>query len=152
MVPIPKLKSFLDSSLAECHTVERWTAARFVQNQLRIICDNKVNEKAEPEEDSGISTDFDTFYDMIKPAFHEKANLQDVMACLKRARFVVNMNAATFIRKAGTRKGPAIRVPYIDGMRDFLSEEGKSGFACCRTATNRLQRTGCQNANGPTTS
>ena len=61
MVPIPKLKSFLDSSLAECHTVERWTAARFVQNQLRMLCDNKVDEKAEPPEDSGISTDFDTF-------------------------------------------------------------------------------------------
>ena len=122
MVPIPKLKSFLDSSLAGCHTVERWTA---VQNQLRILCGNKVNEKAEPEEDSGISTDFDT-YDMIKPAFHEKANLQDVKACLKRAHFVVNMNKSTSIRKAGTSKGPVIRVPYIDGMRDFLSEEGKS--------------------------
>ncbi|CAE7386029.1 unnamed protein product [Symbiodinium sp. CCMP2592] len=126
MVPIPKLKSFLDSSLAECHTVERWTAARFVQNQLRILCDNKINENAEPPESSGLTTDFDIFYDMIKPAFHDKANLQDIMACLKRAHFVVNMNHAIFIRKAGTTKDPVMRVPYVDGMRDFLSEDGKS--------------------------
>ncbi|CAE7253947.1 unnamed protein product, partial [Symbiodinium necroappetens] len=125
-VPIPKLKSFLDSSLAECHTVERWTAARSVQNQLRMLCDNKVDEKAEPPEDSDTSREIDTFYDMIKPAFHEKAKLQDVMACLKRAHFVVNMNRATFIRKAGTSKDPVIRVPHMDGVRDFLSEERKS--------------------------
>lgn len=38
MVPVAKLKSFLDSSVAEAFTVERWTAAKFVRNQLRIIC------------------------------------------------------------------------------------------------------------------
>ena len=38
MVPVAKLKSFLDSSAAEAFTVERWTAAKFVRNQLRIIC------------------------------------------------------------------------------------------------------------------
>ena len=89
---------------------------------------------------------------MIKPAFHEKANLQDVTACLKRAHFVVNMNRATFIRKAGTSKDPVIRVPYMDGVRDFLSEEGNLLLAICRKATRPPQRTGCKNANGPTTS
>ena len=50
-VPISKLKSFLDSTLVETHTVERWTASRFVQHQLRIICDNRVNEDAEPQDE-----------------------------------------------------------------------------------------------------
>ena len=93
---VPKLKSFLDSTLAECHTVERWTAARFVQNQLRIVCDNKVDEDAEPQNDGSTTTPFQIFYEMVKAAFHEKASKHNVMAFLKRAHFAVNMNSAVF--------------------------------------------------------
>ena len=37
-VPVSKMKAFLDMSLEESFTVERWTAAKFVRNQLRIVC------------------------------------------------------------------------------------------------------------------
>ncbi|CAE7440817.1 unnamed protein product [Symbiodinium natans] len=124
-LPIPKLKSFLDSTLLECHTVERWTAARFVQHQLRVVCDNKVDENAEPDDTCDTTTSFEIFFEMIKPAFNEKASRQDIMACLKRAHFVVNMNHAVFFRKAGTSKGPVTRVPYINGNKDFLSPVGQ---------------------------
>ncbi|CAE7524128.1 unnamed protein product, partial [Symbiodinium sp. CCMP2456] len=44
VVPMPKLKAFLDASLEESFTVERWTTSKFVRNQLRILCDNKIDE------------------------------------------------------------------------------------------------------------
>ena len=37
-IHIAKMKSFLDSSMSEAFTVERWTAAKFVKHQLRIVC------------------------------------------------------------------------------------------------------------------
>ena len=37
-VPVSKIKAFLDMSLEESFTVERWTAAKLVRNQLRIVC------------------------------------------------------------------------------------------------------------------
>lgn len=46
-IPLPKVKAFLDSSLTETFTVERWTTTKFVLDQLRIICDNRVHAEAE---------------------------------------------------------------------------------------------------------
>ena len=37
-IPIAKMKSFLDSSITEAFTVERWTASKIVKHQLRIVC------------------------------------------------------------------------------------------------------------------
>lgn len=37
-IPPTKMKAFLDQSLEEAFTVERWTASKFVRNQLRIVC------------------------------------------------------------------------------------------------------------------
>ena len=125
-IPIPKLKAFLDSSLMESHTVERWTTSKFVLHQLRIICDNKVNEAAEPEVSNlGQEIPFGSFLDMIAPAFPEKASKQDMLALLKRAHWVVNMPRATYVRKAGGGEGPVRAVPYDHGVMDFISEEGK---------------------------
>ena len=79
-IPVTKLKSFLDSSLAEAHTVERWAAARFVKGQLRILCDNKVDEDAEKGTPSNAMTvNFKTFMEMTAPAFPEK------LACKTKA-------------------------------------------------------------------
>ena len=120
-IPVTKLKSFLDSSLVETHTVERWTAARFVKGQLRILCDNKVDEDA-PE--GAMSVKFETFMEMTAPAFPEKASSQDKMACYKRAHWVVNMPGAVYLRPAGTSKDDVRRIPYIGGVTDFISPEG----------------------------
>ena len=108
---VTKLKSFLDSSLAEARTVERWTAARFVKGQLRILCDNKVDEDAEkgtPED--AMTVNFKTFMEMTAPAFPETASLQDKIACYKRP--------------AGTSQDDVRRIPYVGGVTDFIRPEG----------------------------
>ena len=119
-IPIPKLKAFLDSSLMESHTVERWTTRKFVLHQLRIVCDNKVNEAAEPEvSDSGQTISFGSFLDMIAPAFPEKASEQDMLALLRRARWVVNTPKATYVRKAGGGEGPCACNPVRERRHGF---------------------------------
>ncbi|CAE7517592.1 unnamed protein product, partial [Symbiodinium sp. CCMP2456] len=124
-IPVTKLKSFLDSSLVETHTVERWTAARFVKGQLRILCDNKVDEDAEKDTpEHAMSVKFQTFMEMTAPAFPEKASSQDKMACYKRAHWIVNMPGAIYLRPAGTSKDDVRRIPYIGGVTDFISPEG----------------------------
>ena len=55
-IPVAKLKSFLDSSLEEAFTVERWTTTKFVRQQLRIINDSRVNDKAEDPVDEAQAT------------------------------------------------------------------------------------------------
>ena len=130
-IPLPKIKAFLDSSLSETFTVERWTTTKFVLNQLRISCDNRVH--AEAEEGIKIGQDtipFHVFVDYIKPAFHEKAQKEDIQACLKRAHFVVNMNEAVYVRPAGAGESPIRLVRYPETqnrsvIRDFIAESGK---------------------------
>ena len=134
-LPASKLKSFLDSTLAEVHTVERWTTARFVRNQLRIICDNRVNEDAEPKKGTGYVS-LKTFMDMIQPAFPEKASKQDIMACLKRSHWVVNLRHGVYLRPAGTSHDDVMCVSYTDGVDDFISPEGKKVMA--------LMKDGCK--------
>ena len=123
-LPVSKLKSFLDSTLAEVHTVERWTTARIVRNQLRIICDNRVNDDAEPKKNTGYVS-LKAFMDMIQPAFPDKASKQDIMACLKRSHWVANLRHGVYLRPAGTSNDEVMCVAYTDGVDDFISPEGK---------------------------
>ena len=113
-LPVSKLKFLLDSTLAEVHTVARWTAARFVRNQLRIICDSRVNEDAEPRKGTGYVS-LKAFMEMIQPAFPDKASKQDIMACLKRSHWVVNLRHGVYLRPAGTSNDDVMCVSYTDG-------------------------------------
>ena len=139
---LPKLKAFLDSSLEEAYTVERWTTSKFVKNQLRILCDNRVNGKAEDKLKPGENTiPFSHFLDIIAPAFPEKAERQDIIACLKRAHFVVNLDYATYVRPAGIGEGPVTvaRYPEDENNRqitDFISADGKKVIANMKDGDN----------------
>ena len=139
---LPKLKAFLDSSLEEAYTVERWTTTKFVKNQLRILCDNRVNGKAEDKLKPGENTiPFSHFLDIIAPAFPEKAERQDIIACLKRAHFVVNLDYATYVRPAGIGEGPVtvVRYPEDENNRqitDFISADGKKVIANMKDGDN----------------
>ena len=139
---LPKLKAFLDSSLEEAYTVERWTTTKFVKNQLRILCDNRVNGKAEDKLKPGENTiPFSHFLDLIAPAFPDKAERQDIVACLKRAHFIVNLDFATYVRPAGIGEGPVavVRYPEDENNRqitDFISADGKKVIANMKDGDN----------------
>ena len=68
--PVKKKKAFSDVADTQTLTKERWTAAKFVQNQLRVVIDNAF----EPEKEQTISVDpnptisHDQFLDIIRPA------------------------------------------------------------------------------------
>ena len=71
-----------------------------------MICDNRVNDDAEPDLlDSAGQIKFD-FMDIIAPAFPDKSSKQDHMACLKRAHWAVNVKKALYLRPVGTVTGP----------------------------------------------
>ena len=127
VVPMPKLKAFLDASLEESFTVERWTTSKFVRNQLRILCDNKIDEDADKWISPGQGTmPHEVFLDIIAPAFPEKSSSQDKMALLKRSHWVVNTNRACYVRKAGTGTNPVPCIQYEGGVMDFIADSGKA--------------------------
>ncbi|CAE7417176.1 unnamed protein product [Symbiodinium microadriaticum] len=101
--------------------------AFLVRNQFRVICNNRVNDDAEPDlPDSASHIKFDEFMDIIAPAFPDKSSKQDRMACLKRAHWVVNMKKALYLRPAGTVTGPVRRISYMHGQTDFLNDAGRA--------------------------
>ena len=68
--PIKKKKAFSDVSDEETLTRERWTAAKFVQNQLRIVIDNSYAPAHEPTMPMDInpSIPHEDFIKMLRPA------------------------------------------------------------------------------------
>ena len=82
--------------------------------------------KPQPAPHIGVDTvDFKDFQDMLAPAFTEKASKQDMMACLKRAHWIVSMPHSVYVRRAGTSTEPVKRVSYTDDITDFVSPEVK---------------------------
>ena len=91
---VKKLKAFFDVGEEEAMTYQRWGASKFVRGQLRIACDNKYDEDADPPGDMApfVETEhvtMNTIYNLIQPAF-PKFQRPDVDAILKRASFIIN--------------------------------------------------------------
>ena len=88
---IKKKKAFSDVGDEETILKERWTAAKFVQHQLRIVLDNQYEPKDQPE-DTGmpdsLSISHAAFMKLVGPAIGYIASA-DAMAILKRAVFIV---------------------------------------------------------------
>ena len=75
--PVKKKKAFSDVADTETLTRERWTAAKFKQNQLRVVIDNAYEEAHEPEIEPGTNpvVSHKDFVKMIRPAL---GNLVDL--------------------------------------------------------------------------
>lgn len=92
-----------------------------------------MNEKAEPdlkEDQDHIS--FAEFLDIIIPAFPDKSTRQDITACLKRSHWIVNMNKAVYVRKAGVAAEDVPLVHWPSDAPDFISEDGKKVLGAMR--------------------
>ena len=104
----------------------------FCQN-TRTTKDNKVNEAAEEKVKPGQATiPCKQFVDMIQPTFPPQATKQDVMVYIKRARWIVNLNQAAHVRKAGVNEEPVPLVTFPPNESDFISADGKKVFAAIR--------------------
>ena len=80
------LKALLDMKAKESKTKERWTSTKFAGTQLRIITDNAYNDELVIGDDMS----FETFCQLIRPAFHKKMSQPQIEACIERANFMVN--------------------------------------------------------------
>ncbi|CAK9021514.1 Uncharacterized protein SCF082_LOCUS15385, partial [Durusdinium trenchii] len=88
---IKKKKAFLDVGDSETILKERWTAAKFVLHQLRIVVDNQYNPEGQEGDVDGVfsaEVSHKSFMKLVRPAVGYIANA-DAMAILKRAAFIV---------------------------------------------------------------
>ena len=126
--PIKKKKAFSDVGDLETILRERWTAAKFVKHQLRIVCDNSCDDEL-PE-------DFHTPESLIVP--HEQfikivhkalgcIPVPDQQAILKRAVFIVISKKHIYIRKPSEQEIDVRRMRW--SRSDILIPECKPRFS-----------------------
>ena len=75
----------------ESMTRARWTSAKFVRNQLRIVLDNTYNPEQEPEDsmtEADLVVSHEDFLRIIRPALGTMSPT-DAMAILKRSAFMI---------------------------------------------------------------
>ncbi|CAJ1402580.1 unnamed protein product [Effrenium voratum] len=105
----------------ETMTRARWTNAKFVRNQLRIVLDNSYNPDAEPGDnlnDEDLVVSHTAFFSMIRPALGIMANT-DAMAVMKRSVVVIfGKNHITFRLPSGQEiEANRIRRNKVDIIR-----------------------------------
>ena len=120
---IKKKKAFSDVGDQETILKERWTAAKFVQHQLRVVLDNQYDPSEEPEEttlQSKIS--HSVFMKMVRPALGYIANA-DSRAILKRAAFMIFTKEWVYYRPPTEKEVEVARLKWSRG--DLLKESCK---------------------------
>jgi hypothetical protein len=91
--PVRKTKSFCHVGNVEDMSMERWGAAKWVLNQLRIFCANEYDLSSEPKDERPLVDDnaqvvsHQAFMDMLAPSFHKDATEADKMSVLKRTNY-----------------------------------------------------------------
>ena len=110
-------------------TRERWTNAKFVRNQLRIVLDNAYNPEAEPAMDSlqnARKISHEAFYNMIRPALGNIA-VADAMAILKRSVFMIFSKKFVYFRLPSQQPVEVERLPWekLDILLDSSAYPGK---------------------------
>lgn len=121
------LKAFLDPSLAQAMTRERWGGNKFIRGQARLGADNSYDEQAEPTDAdwrdacglplakaAAMKEAF--FLDMLKPAFPHGISKANIGAILKRCSIVLNTKNYVYVRLCGiesTVERMPLAGPYI---------------------------------------
>lgn len=109
-----KKKAYSDVTDEESMTRARWTNAKFVRNQLRIVLDNSYNPDAEPEDEgteSSLEVLHKDFFLMIRPALGSMSRT-DAMAILKRAAFIVFGKEHVYFRVPSEQQISAHRIRW----------------------------------------
>ena len=88
------LKALFDQKAVEAKTKERYTSTKMQMGQLRIACDNPIDEKVEVSETmSDIK-----FMELIQPSFSRRMSRSNFEAVMERSIFMVNTTAKLVIR------------------------------------------------------
>lgn len=142
--PVTKLKAFLDVGEEEAMTRERWGASKYVQGQLRIVCDNAFDQNADrdlPPIPFGQASDtvpMHVFMDIVKPAW-PKTGFANVEALLKRASIIVNTERFVYLKLAASPN-----IQRFNKYPSYLSSNGgarwhKQDTSGCKATVSKLQ-------------
>ena len=130
-------------------TRERWTNAKFVRNQLRIVLNIAYNPEFEPVDDmteAALTITHEDFHRMIRPAL-VNISTTDAMAILKCAVFVVFSKEFVYFRLPLQQLTDVRRIRWkkLDILLDSCKPKLKDFFEDSRTALLLLPTTnlGC---------
>ncbi|CAK9076205.1 unnamed protein product [Durusdinium trenchii] len=125
---IKKKKAFLDVGDSETILKERWTAAKFVLHQLRIVVDNQYNPEGQEGDVDGVfsaEVSHKSFMKLVRPAVGYIANA-DAMAILKRAAFIVFAEKYIYFRPPTEKHVKVQRVFWTNSnSKDILLPDCK---------------------------
>ena len=122
-------KKFSDVGDNETILKERWTAAKFVRNQLRVVLDNLYDPGAEPDWEIGLATSsvvtHEAFVKIVQPALGYLSNA-DKMAILKRGAFILFTKKNSIIyRIPGELPADVPRIRFPGSQIDLIKMESK---------------------------
>ncbi|CAK9091926.1 Uncharacterized protein SCF082_LOCUS43283 [Durusdinium trenchii] len=125
---IKKKKAFSDVGDSETILKERWTAAKFVMHQLRIVVDNQYNPEGQEGDVDGVfsaEVSHESFMKLVRPAVGYIANA-DAMAILKRAAFIVFAEKYIYFRPPTEKHVKVQRVFWTNSdSKDILLPDCK---------------------------
>lgn len=119
---VKKKKAFADVADEQTMTRERWTNAKFVRHQLRIVLDNAYNPDAEPADglmETALTVQHDDFFHMMRPALGN-ISVTDAMAILKRSAVVIFSKKFIYYRMPSQEIVPVQRIRWskLDILKD----------------------------------
>jgi hypothetical protein len=121
---VAKLKAFADVSDEEAITRERWTSAKFVQGQVRLVCDNKHHAIKDLEDRNDTTISHQDFMLMMAPAFPPDITNANAMALLKRSVVFINTKRWLYFRAPGEDERDVPRMAFV-GRPDFFKPSAR---------------------------
>ncbi|CAK0896738.1 unnamed protein product [Prorocentrum cordatum] len=123
-LPSKMAEALLDVGQFEYMRWARWGATRWVKGEPRAIAD-QVHDPEAVKHDSWPSVKFQDFFNLVRPAFHEKATRACVMAFMKRGGFFVNTKTHAYWRAPGTDEADVQRKSICSSAGDLTPPPNK---------------------------
>jgi hypothetical protein len=122
LLPPKMVKALLDVGQYESMCWARWGATKWKKGEPRCLADQTYDPNAE-KLDRWPSVKFQEFFELVRPAFSEKATRACMLAFFKRSAFLVNTQEYLYWRPAGTEEKDVPRINFKG--ETFLTAEGK---------------------------
>ncbi|CAK0893438.1 unnamed protein product [Prorocentrum cordatum] len=122
LLPPKMVKALLDVGQYESMCWARWGATKWKKGEPRCLADQTYDPNAE-KLGRWPSVKFQEFFELVRPAFSEKATRACMLAFFKRSAFLVNTQEYLYWRPAGTEEKDVPRINFKG--ETFLTAEGK---------------------------